>query len=148
MNNREGSLTNKEILVDTSFLLPALGIDVEEIVYQAIKKFKKYNVYYLDVSLLEAMWIILKKVSYEDKNTVRIGIESIRNTYRKLEVTAEHLIMAWEIYENAHKDFIDNILYSVSHIENKPFLTIDKKLKKNLKNAGYSVKNIIFPSEL
>ncbi len=61
MNNREGSLTNKEILVDTSFLLPALGIDVEEIVYQAIKKFKKYNVYYLDVSLLEAMWIILKK---------------------------------------------------------------------------------------
>jgi len=148
LNNKRKSSTNKEILVDTTFLLPALGIDVEEEVYRAIEKFGKYEICYLDVSLLEAMWVILKKVDFKYKNLIKTGLESIKNNYKKLDITSEHLIKAWEIYEKAHNDFIDNLLYAVSIIEKKPLLTLDKKLKKNLKNAGYPVANIIFPNEL
>ena len=48
----------------------------------------------------------------------------------------------------AHKDFIDAILYFVSLIENISFLTIDRRLKDNLKRVGFPVKNILFPSQL
>jgi len=42
-----------KVLIDTSFLLPALGVEVEKEVTEAIKNFKKAEVFYLEESLLE-----------------------------------------------------------------------------------------------
>lgn len=142
------SSSSKELLVDTSFLLPALGIDVEKEIYGAIEKFKKYKIYYLEISLIEAMWSIIKRVDISYRRIVETGLESIRDTYYKMNITPDHMLKAWEIYLSAHKDFIDSLLYSVSIIENIPLLTIDKKLKSNLEKNGYDTRNIVFPKEL
>ena len=45
------------VLVDTSFLLPALGIEVENDVLDAIRLFTKgIEALYIEAALLEAMW--------------------------------------------------------------------------------------------
>jgi len=136
------------LLVDTSFLLPALGIDVEEEVYAAIAKFRDYEINYIEASLIEAMWSIIKRVKIEDKNIIRNGLESIKDTYHKIDLPLSALLKAWEIYRNAHRDYIDALLYSVSIIEGIPLLTIDKTLKKNLEKAGYNTENILFPKDI
>ena len=58
MDSRKGisSTSKPELLVDTTFLLPALGIDVEEEALEAISLFPRFKVYYLEASLLEAIW--------------------------------------------------------------------------------------------
>ncbi|MEM3545688.1 MAG: hypothetical protein QXU47_04220 [Candidatus Bathyarchaeia archaeon] len=45
MNSRRGTSASTRVLVDTSFLLPAVGLDVEEEVYDAIKHFHKVAVF-------------------------------------------------------------------------------------------------------
>lgn len=71
-----------KVLVDTSFLLPALGMEVEKEVSEAIRYFHYVEVYYAEVSILEAMWKVLKIIPPEELKTVEKGIEAIRNTYR------------------------------------------------------------------
>lgn len=45
LNSRRGTSASTRVLVDTSFLLPAVGLDVEEEVYDAIKHFHKVAVF-------------------------------------------------------------------------------------------------------
>jgi hypothetical protein len=44
LRRRKNELEKTKILVDTSFLLPALGIDVEEEIYKAIRHFRRFDV--------------------------------------------------------------------------------------------------------
>ena len=148
MSYKRDTSSKPRLLVDTSFLLPALGIDVEEEVYAAIAKFRDYEINYIEASLIEAMWSIIKRVKIEDKNIIRNGLESIKDTYHKIDLPLSALLKAWEIYRNAHRDYIDALLYSVSIIEGIPLLTIDKTLKKNLEKAGYNTENILFPKDI
>ena len=43
------------MLIDTTFLLPALGVEVEEEAMKVIPFFRKLEVYYLEAGLMEAM---------------------------------------------------------------------------------------------
>ncbi len=49
MSSRRSTLTGLKVLIDTTFLLPALGIDVEEEAMDVIPLFRKIKVYYLEV---------------------------------------------------------------------------------------------------
>ena len=61
LNSKRGTFPLK-VLVDTMFLLPALGFEVEEETMEVIRLFHEIEVYYLEVELLEAMWKALKVV--------------------------------------------------------------------------------------
>ena len=145
---RKNTMNNACLLIDTSFLLPALGIDVEKEVYDAITRFGEYEIYYLEISLIEAMWSVTKRVNIEDREIINRGLEAIRDTYNKMDLPIDALIKAWEIYKKAHKDYIDALLYSASIISDIPLLTIDKTLKKNLEANGYPTDNILFPRDI
>ena len=60
MRSRRSISKRPKILIDTSFLLPALGIEVEEEAMRIIPLFRRLEVYYLEIALLEAMWKVLK----------------------------------------------------------------------------------------
>ena len=55
MNIRRGILgrSKPRLLVDTNFLLPALGIDVEEDALSAISLFHRFEINYLEVGSLK-----------------------------------------------------------------------------------------------
>jgi len=56
LSNKESISRNKpKIIVDTSFLLPAMGISTDEEIMKTTNHFYKFEVHYLEVSILEAM---------------------------------------------------------------------------------------------
>jgi len=61
-SRKSTSRKKPRILIDTSFSLPALGVEVEEGVLNAISLFRKVEVFYLELSLVEAMWKVLKRL--------------------------------------------------------------------------------------
>jgi predicted nucleic acid-binding protein len=54
------------ILLDTSFTLPFLGFKTSEVVMKALPRLRGHELYYSDLSILEALWKIVKVVKRED----------------------------------------------------------------------------------
>jgi len=148
LKNKERSLKNKKLLVDTSFLLPALGIKVEENVMRTIEFFHQYEICYMEVSILEAMWSILKLIPHDKLNIIERGIEAIRESYELVNPPPKAFIKAYEIYLNGHRDYIDNLIYATSIIQGLSLLTIDQQLINFLKRKNYPTENIITPEGL
>ena len=137
------------MLVDTSFLLPALGIEIEEEGMKVIPLFRKLEVYYLEAALLEAMWKVLKIVDRKRLERVRTGIEAIRKTYHIAEPPPKAYIEAIEIYDKGHRDYIDALHYAVAKALGIKLLTMDFEFIEFLRNNGYPIKNVIVtPKEL
>lgn len=94
------------MLVDATFLLPALGVEVEEEVMRAIGLFRKLEVYYLEVGILEAMWKILKVVPPEklertlaprDRKDAKMSEFSLRTTvYRCYQSSAPCSLLGFQ----------------------------------------------------
>ena len=146
MSSRRGISAERRarILVDTTFLLPALGIGVEEDAEKAIQYFRKFEVYYLEVGLLEAMWKVLKIVPAAKLSRVRMGITAIRRTYHLLVPRAESFVEAYRIYQTGHRDYIDALHYAVAKTENIPLLTIDRHFIDFLKEHGYPINGLVY----
>ncbi len=74
MSSRRGASRGRlRLLVDTSFLLPAMGIDTDREVVEAISHFYTAEIYYSEVSILEAMWKIVKVIPPGKIDRVREG---------------------------------------------------------------------------
>lgn len=132
-----------KVLLDTSFLLPTLGIDVED-AEKILKKLNGHELYYSGVSILECLWIAisLKKKGEFKHDIYMSGMQSIFEGYKKAEVKAEISLKALELYELGHKDIIDCILYSTALYYNMKFASLDKDLKKFIE--GKRLKYIFF----
>ncbi len=133
--------------MDTTFLLPALGIEVERNAMEAIRFFRGLEVYYLEAGLLEAMWKTLKLVPRERLGRVRIGVKAVRGTYRLLTPRAEALVEAAVIYHLGHRDYIDALHYAAARAENMALLTIDRSFIEFLKQHGYDVEGVVYTPE-
>jgi len=48
------------VILDTSFLLPFLGIRTDEPVMEALPRLRGHELYYSELSVLEALWKIVK----------------------------------------------------------------------------------------
>ncbi|QGR17285.1 PIN domain-containing protein [Sulfurisphaera ohwakuensis] len=119
------------ILIDTSFILPALGIDVGEEIINIIKEFYNHEVYFTELSLLEAMWVIkrlIKQGIEVDFNVVKTGLKSINKTYRLVKIPISAYIKA--VNDKRHNDLIDLILYYTAKAYNLRLLSLDLKLKE------------------
>jgi predicted nucleic-acid-binding protein len=136
-----------KVLIDTSFLLPALGVEVEKEVTEAIKNFQNAEVFYLEESLLEAMWKVLRVVAPEELKIVEEGLNAIRNTYKVLLPRSSSYARAYTLYRKGHRDLIDNLLYAVSIDEKIFFLTIDRTFIRFLKLAKEDTSLILTPLE-
>ncbi|MEM4752586.1 MAG: PIN domain-containing protein [Sulfolobales archaeon] len=135
------------VLVDTTFLLPALGVEVEEDALKAIALFRKLEIYYLEVGVLEAVWKVLKAIPLEHLEVVKVGLNSIRNTYYTLDIPVEAYIEAYRIYNEGHKDYIDTLYYSTAKTTGTPWLTIDEEFIEFLKQHNYKIEGIIYTPE-
>jgi len=138
-----------EILLDTSFLLPTLGVDVEERVYRALKSLRKAELYYLEEGLLEAIWLILKFLDKIPEDVIEEGVEAIRRDYQVLKPPGRAVIDAIKIYRLGHRDYIDALYYTTALYHNVKWLTIDETFIDFLQRHGYKVKDLIMvPKEI
>lgn len=125
------------ILLDTSFLLPFLGIDVGEPVTKTLQKLRGYELYYSELSLLEALWKIVKVVNIDKMSIVLEGLALIRRDLKLAPIDERATKIALELYRLGHRDLIDNLLYGITLSQNLKLLTIDEELISFVKSNDY-----------
>jgi predicted nucleic acid-binding protein len=124
-----------------------MGFKTDEVVMNCIEKLRDYEVYYSELSILEALWKITKKIrelssgqNYNRNDIVEIvvnGIRAIRRDLNRAEITEDVVKEAIKLYMLGHRDLIDNILYGIAATrEDMKFLTIDESLKAFIKSRN------------
>ena len=150
MKSKQATL---RVLLDTSFILPSLGIDVGEDVSEGLKKLAdiKAEIYYSHFSILESLWVAARLSTNEtfDAESFNLGLRSIieGDRYMKVKEDSKTFDDALKLHMLGHKDMIDNILYANSIRLSIKLLTLDRKLKDFIHERG--LKNtFIAPDEL
>jgi len=125
-----------KVLLDTSFILPTLGIDLGGEIDRGIRRLRELEaeIYYSRFSILEALWIasrIARRGSF-DYDRFRVGLRSIMESgrYNLVDEGCEVFENAFKLYMLGHRDLIDNILYSISIALDIKLLTVDRELIK------------------
>jgi PIN domain nuclease of toxin-antitoxin system len=130
------------VLLDTSFILPSLGIDVGKEVSEGLKGLAdiKAEIYYSHFSILESLWIVARLATSTtlDGESFSLGLRSIieGGRYMKVEEDSKTFNDALKLYMLGHKDMMDNILYASSTSLNLKLLTLDNKLKEFIRERG------------
>jgi predicted nucleic acid-binding protein len=137
-----------KILLDTSFLLPIIGIrvrEVEDLLERLWTRYKRgeVEVYYTELNILEIAWK-LSKIHY-NPIAVKRGLMSIERNFVIAPLKHTSLIKALELRRKNFRDLIDLLLYSIARENNLQFLTLDKELINFLESVGEDT-NIILTS--
>ncbi len=131
------------VLIDTTFLLPTLGVRVEKEAMETIPLFRKIKVFYIEAGVLEALWKVLKVLVRDKVKVVEDGLEAIRRTYHLVTPSYKSYVDAIRIYDLGHRDFIDALHYCTAINHKLYFLTIDYPFINFLKQQGYRVDNVV-----
>jgi len=112
-------------------------------------KLRSYIVYYNEISIIEALWRIVKVVGNKgDLKVVLDGIDAIRNTFEYAYIDSKAVENAVKMYRLGHKDMVDNILYSIALSEDLKLLTVDNELIKFIEEHGFPRENIVRPEDI
>ncbi|RLG46024.1 MAG: hypothetical protein DRO06_05115, partial [Thermoproteota archaeon] len=132
-----------EVLVDTTFLLPTLGVRVEEEAEEVIPLLSSVRVYYVEVSILEAFWKYVKLGA--DAEVFEEGLKAIRSTYELLTPGPRSYSLAMELYSLGHRDLIDDLIYASSRESGIHLLTIDSAFLDFLRDNGLPTASVLTP---
>ena len=137
--SRRGPL---RILLDTSFLLPTLGIDTGREVARGLKRLSETDnqLHYSSFSILECLWQ-LARTGREEASSLeptKLGLRSIIEGRRYIKTSEDSRVFneALGLYRMGHRDMIDNILYAVSLHSSLRFLTADNTLREFITSKG------------
>jgi predicted nucleic acid-binding protein len=125
-----------KILLDTSFLLPTLGISVSGATVKGIRTLAEteIEIYYSHFSILESLWVAARTIEGKtfDHEIFGLGLRSIveGRKYRRVEEDSEIFNEALRLYRLGHKDMIDNMLYASAARLRLLLLTLDDELRK------------------
>ncbi|MCX8137562.1 PIN domain-containing protein [Pyrobaculum aerophilum] len=140
-----------KILLDTTYLLPVVGIHVEGIeeVIKALSRLWKRGsaqFYYTQYNIIELLGK-LSKLNY-DVVTVSRGLRLIKDEFRLVHPTVGGYIKALELKQKGFRDLIDLLLYATAVTRSLKFLTRDDELVQFLISHGEPAENILREHEL
>lgn len=150
MRSRQATL---RVLVDTSFILPSLGIDVGREVLDGLKKLAdvEAEIYYSRFSILESLWVVarLSKSPAFDADRFELGLRSVLESgrYKRVEESTETFSEALKLHTLGHKDMIDNLLYASSTVLSLKLCTMDTELKGFIRDRELD-DTLILPDEI
>ncbi|MEM0093234.1 MAG: PIN domain-containing protein [Thermofilum sp.] len=147
MKSRKGL----RVLLDTSFILPSLGVDVGREVLQGLKRLAEAEaeVFYSRFSILESLWVVAKLTRGEVDEAFSVGLRSVVESGRYREVKEDAWVFreALRLYALGHRDMIDNLLYASSLRYGLQLLTLDRELKEFVRRNGLK-DTLVLPGEL
>ena len=134
------------ILLDTTYILPIIGIDVEDIekVIVLLKKLRDKGVaefYYTQFNILEIIGK-LGRIDF-DKDRVELGLISIKEEFIEVKPSLKAWLKALELRRKGFRDIIDLLLYTTSLTNNILFLTRDIELIKFLEDIGEDTSTVL-----
>ncbi len=139
-----------KILLDTTYLLPIIGIDVERvkevlILLKRLHNEGKAEYYYTPFNILEILGK-LSRIKYDEKR-VSLGLISIGETFELTYPTIEGYVKALKLRSKGYKDLIDLLLYTTSISRKLLFLTRDYELLEFLRKQGEEIGYIVFEND-
>ena len=143
----------KKVLLDTSFLLPTVGIDAKREVLRGLESLAHMGVQacFSQFSILELFYAVkkFKKSGAFDKARFEDGLRSILDggIYERTEEGSDAFLRADELRELGHVDMVDNILYGSSVTNGLKLLTVDQALRSFIRGHGLE-DTTVFPSEM
>jgi len=130
------------VLLDTSFILPTLGIYASEEVSKGLRRLAdiEAEIHYSNFSILESLWVAARpsmRATF-DEESFSLGLRSIieGRRYRRVEEDSKTFSDALRLYTLGHKDMMDNILYASSVRLGLKLLTLDEELKGFIRERG------------
>jgi len=141
------------VLLDTTFILPTLGVDAGRDISKALQRLDETQVeiHYSRFSILESLWVAARTVSDQKlfQDRFELGLRSVLKSHRyaKVDEEPEIFIESLKLYKLGHKDIVDNILYACSSYFDLKLLTVDKELRKFVRDNGLK-DTLIFPDQL
>jgi len=138
------------ILLDSTYLLPIVGVEVEGIdktllILRKLRRQGVLEVYYTPFNIIEILGKI-SKLKY-DQRIVLAGLKVIYDEFIQVHPTIEGYIKALELKSRGFKDLIDLLLYTTSLTRNLLFLTRDYVLINFLQEQGESIGTIIYEND-
>ena len=143
-----------DILLDSTFLLPTFGVEVEDIDDDDLKTLKdsskKVGLYCSYVSFVEILGKLARNSTESNFEAIDLAIRSLleSGTYGWVNPSAKAIALAFELRTKGHRDNIDNILYSTALDAGMRFLSMDEELKDFLSRKGYNTKIMIGVKQL
>ena len=142
--------SRKRVLLDTSFLLPSLGISTGDRVLKGLKRLAswEWDIYYSRHSLVEILWVLkrLRSKGIEiDEETVRKGLKAVFWGYKEYREGEMAFLHALKMVDMGFRDTFDCILYSSALEGGLLFLTVDRELEKFILNSG--IENVVLRPE-
>ncbi|OYT56130.1 MAG: PIN domain nuclease [Desulfurococcales archaeon ex4484_217_2] len=139
-----------KILLDTTYMLPIVGIQVEHIERVLVLLRKLYTkrtieVYYTPFNMFEILGK-LAKIRYS-KERVVLGLASIKEAFKVAYPTMEGYLKALELRRKGFKDLIDLLLYVTSFTRKIWFLTRDIELIEFLRKQGEDISYVIYEED-
>jgi len=143
--------TKLRILLDTSFILPSLGINTGKEALKGLRMLAKTEteIHYSRFSILESLWVAARMTGGILDEAFNTGLRSILEGGRYKEVKEDSKVFseALRLYIQGHRDMIDNILYTASVNLDLKLLTVDKELKEFIRKNGLE-DTLITPDQL
>jgi electron transfer flavoprotein alpha/beta subunit len=70
--------------------------------------------FYSELSILEAIWKIVKIIKKENLSTLKEGLNLIKRDLNIAEIDENAVEIAISLYIMGHRDLIDNLLYGIA----------------------------------
>jgi len=139
------------ILLDTTYIMPIVGIDVEGIdetlaILEKLYSHRKIKIYYTPFNIFEVV-AKLSKMKYDEKR-VKLGLKSIRENFTLTHPTTKGYIEALKLRSLGFRDLIDLLLYTTANSRKLKLLTRDQELISFLESCREDTSCIITEDEL
>ena len=144
-----------KVLLDSTYLLPTFGIEVEGLLDEHLARLREIAVkgrvrfYCLTVAWIE----VIGKVCRESQRlkidlgeeTINTAIKSLLTSgfYEWIQPSSNAVKLAFKLRMLGHKDIIDNLLYATSVVNDMVFLTMDEDLENFLMKRGFKTDNLM-----
>ncbi len=140
-----------KVLIDSTFLLPTLGVKVAQIsdsdLRELVKLRSKANFFCIHQSLVEVLGKVGRAWTSDENplETIEEGLRSLleSSVYTWIGPSIRALLDAVKIRRKGHKDMIDNMLYSTASDLGMLFLSLDVDFKKFLRENQYQTDAIV-----
>ncbi len=143
-----------DVLLDSTYLLPSFGIEVEGLSEEHIQVLREaWSKGLVRFHCLSVVWIEVigkvyreaRKSGVEISDVVDTAISSLLDSgvYNWISPTSDATKLAFKLHLAGHKDIIDNLLYATSITRSMIFLTMDKALKDFLIKHGLNTESLM-----
>lgn len=136
-------------IVDTSLLLPYVGLKVRGLSEEAMKTISEMELYYPSIMIAELIGVMMREARRAGLSSIpKIALRNFNSiiygeAIRIISPIDQDLEIAYTLITSGLNDIFDAILYSTSRRTGIKAITMDKALIEFLQQRNFNISNLI-----